>query len=101
MLEFNHRGAWGSICDDYWDLRDAIVACRQLGFKGALQALKYGTGGQGSANQPIWLDDVYCHGNETDIRNCQHSSYGVHNCDHSEDAGVICASGTGMSDLIK
>ncbi|EDV19474.1 uncharacterized protein TRIADDRAFT_62104 [Trichoplax adhaerens] len=96
MVEINHRGLWGTVCDDFWNLPDAIVLCRQLGFKGALQPLVMGQGGQGSANQPIWLDNVLCKGNETDIRNCQHSQFGVHNCDHTEDAGVICASGTAV-----
>lgn len=26
------NGAWGNVCDNYFGLRDAAVACRQLGY---------------------------------------------------------------------
>ena len=42
-----------------------------------------GTGG-------ILLDNVGCYGQERYLINCSHSTIGVHNCDHSEDAGVFC-----------
>ena len=42
-----------------------------------------GTGG-------IFLDNVDCSGEEQYLIYCSHSIIGVHNCDHSKDAGVFC-----------
>ena len=43
-------------------------------------------GGSGS----IHFDDVRCTGSKSRLIDCPHSGTGVHDCVHSEDAGVSC-----------
>ncbi|XP_032179822.1 soluble scavenger receptor cysteine-rich domain-containing protein SSC5D isoform X3 [Mustela erminea] len=87
-LEVWHGGRWGTVCDDGWDLRDAAVACRELGCGSALAAPGGARFGPGSG--PVWMDDVGCGGGEQALRDCPRSPWGRSNCDHSEDAGLVC-----------
>ena len=87
-MEVFYNNTWGTVCDDRWDIRDAQVVCRQLGFDGALEAVSNARFGPGTG--PIWLDDVVCFGNEQSLAECLASPIGRHNCRHFEDAGVRC-----------
>ena len=87
-VEVLHMGTWGTICGNSWDLRDANVVCRQLGYDGALSAPRYAAFGQGTGQ--IWLEDVQCVGDEIAISDCYHRGWNVHNCGHHSDVGVVC-----------
>ncbi|CAI8051100.1 Deleted in malignant brain tumors 1 protein [Geodia barretti] len=86
-VEFCFNGRWGTVCDDRFGDSDARVICRQLGFP-AGYGQSGATFGQGAG--PIFLDDLDCLGNETTLLSCRHDGVGFHNCQHSEDASVIC-----------
>ena len=88
-LEILFYGIWGTICDDHFDITDANVACRRLGF---VAARSYSTSvARGSGF--IWLDDVQCIGNETALEQCPHRLFAVTSgCDHRDDVGVTCIS---------
>ncbi|XP_030609362.1 deleted in malignant brain tumors 1 protein-like [Archocentrus centrarchus] len=88
-VEIYYNNIWGTVCDDGWDLKDAEVVCRELNCGTALEAPRSARFGAGTGQ--IWLDDVTCSGNENFLTQCQHRGFGVHDCVHGEDAGVICS----------
>ena len=87
-VEVFYNGTWGTICDNSWDLKDADVVCRQLGYDGASTAPGDAAFGQGTGQ--IWLTDVQCVGDETSIFECNHGGWGIHNCGHNSDASAVC-----------
>ena len=44
--------------------------------------------GQGTG--PIHLDNLFCNSTESRLVDCRHNGISVHNCVHSEDAGLRC-----------
>uniref|UniRef100_I3NBI9 Hensin n=1 Tax=Ictidomys tridecemlineatus TaxID=43179 RepID=I3NBI9_ICTTR len=88
-VEVLHQGAWGTVCDDLWDLNEAEVVCRQLECGQAMSALGKAHFGPGSGD--IFLDNLQCSGVERHLGQCAHLGWSEHNCDHHEDASVICS----------
>uniref|UniRef100_A0A8D1FXT8 SRCR domain-containing protein n=1 Tax=Sus scrofa TaxID=9823 RepID=A0A8D1FXT8_PIG len=84
--EIFYSGVWGTICDDDWDNSDATVFCRMLGYSSGSAVYNVG-GGTGT----IWLDNVACKGSEFTLWDCGKNTWGSHNCNHNEDAGVNCS----------
>jgi len=90
-------GAWGTVCDDRWDLADGHVVCGQLGCGYAVSV-----SGQGGAfppatgGGPIHLDELMCTGAEPSLWACPWArdvagGHYHHDCGHKEDAGVVCS----------
>ncbi|XP_042735877.1 scavenger receptor cysteine-rich domain-containing group B protein [Lagopus leucura] len=88
-VEMFYLSQWGTVCDDAWDLRDAKVVCRQLGCGHAVAA--WGEARYGPGTGYIFLDNLKCKGSEPSLLRCSHIRWDVHNCDHSEDASVVCS----------
>ena len=87
-VEIFHNSTWGTICDDGWGYLDADVACRQLGY--VHYERKYTNAYFGQGEGPIWLDNLKCSSSDNAMVECRHRGWGVHDCEHDEDAGVCC-----------
>ena len=75
------------VCDDYWDLKDAWVVCKQLGFASVVSATSRSK--FGPVPPDFRMDDVHCTGEETSLLNCTHRRND--GCGSHEGAGVICS----------
>ena len=93
LLEIFLNDEWGTICDYGFDLIDANVACRQMGYRAAVSYTigfhsPYGIGGE---NSSVWLSEIDCRdSNGQHLLSCAHGEVGEHDCDHYSDVAVVC-----------
>ena len=96
-MEVYRNGIWGAVCD-VWDLDNAQVVCRQLGFDHANDVrnqLYYGW-----SSGVFYSDDVNCVGNELTIEDCSHEvRMGVLLCFLFGYVAVQCSVSSGNSFL--
>ncbi|XP_072427951.1 scavenger receptor cysteine-rich domain-containing protein DMBT1-like [Chiloscyllium punctatum] len=85
-VELYYNGSWGTACDDSWDLAHAQIVCNQLKCGQALNATVSGWFGPGMG--PVWLD---CGLNDSVLWECLVEPWSESDCNHKEDAGVICS----------
>jgi len=87
-IEILYYGIWGTVCDGGFNMNSANVACRRLGFPGALQIW---TSVPYTSTRLAWLDNVRCIGNENGLEECSHRGFGNYrSCNYWEDVGVMC-----------
>ena len=83
----------GGICDNGFDMNDAVVICRMLGYE-LVAALANSTADNLYGNAPsgnnFVLDGLGCTGNEESIFDCQHKGEWNENCVAKDIAGVQC-----------
>lgn len=98
-VEVKYKGEWGTICDDFFQMPDARVICRQLDLGDPVRVHRKAYFGKGSG--PIFLDNVSCYGHEVDIAQCRHRGFNINNCGHNEDVGVVCSAVTASLNAVR
>uniref|UniRef100_A0A9J8CKB9 SRCR domain-containing protein n=1 Tax=Cyprinus carpio carpio TaxID=630221 RepID=A0A9J8CKB9_CYPCA len=88
-VEILHRGQWGRVCNQYWDMADAAVVCREQDCGEPVDALYVANFGRGPG--PIWISFAFCTESQSRLKDCGSSGWDKNYCPYSKDAGVICS----------
>jgi hypothetical protein len=85
---------WGTVCDDSFGAREALVACKSVGFADAVARDVEAIPNYGGGTAVIYMDDVHCNGTESSLGECSYlystNTSLAHNCLATEAVGVDC-----------
>ncbi|XP_032869704.1 deleted in malignant brain tumors 1 protein-like, partial [Amblyraja radiata] len=87
-VEVYHNGRWGRVQDSAWNINDSNVVCRELGCGSAIFA--YNSSRYGESELPVWVNNVHCEGNESQLRYCSTFTLNQTSND-SIGVGVLCS----------
>ena len=112
-VEICVEGFWGTVCDNGWDQKEALVVCRQSGYAArgkdtfyhlvivhfnfkqvwylfvTIGATPLSGAYFGEGSGPV-LSAISCTGRESHIAECSMGTVGGVNCHHGRDAAVRC-----------
>lgn len=74
LFEVYYDGIWGIVCDDGWDFVEMNVVCRELYFGKVDISVLLGYIFKGIGK--MWLDDIFCVGNEKFLLDCCYCLWG-------------------------
>ncbi|XP_064596715.1 neurotrypsin-like [Liolophura sinensis] len=95
-LEVFYGGVWGTVSHCYNNANE-LTAVTFCGFFGYRDGTYWNTFFSGAGTGVVWLNNVICAGNETDISKCSHGPWGSSNCSHSRDLWLSCSGPTRCS----
>lgn len=86
-VEVFYSGKWGRICPNKWDIIDAQVICRQLGFKNAIAEF---TGSDVEESKlPFLMSEVSCIEQDSELASCARID-GEVDCQSDVGAQALC-----------
>lgn len=88
-VEVEYAGLWGTICNTSFDINDANVICRSMGYPGAEST--HSMAPSGGEEGVVWLNNLSCRGNESNLVECPGIVWGAQSCFQSETAAVTCS----------
>ncbi|CAB3983255.1 deleted in malignant brain tumors 1 -like [Paramuricea clavata] len=87
LLEVRYNGTWHTVCNEKFDLEDARVFCREMGYG---QPISFQGGLYGRGNGKIISRGLECTGKEKTFADCPQKSWFSRGCTHYQDMGMIC-----------